>query len=59
MAEVHQIELRCEIDPKHESIRGEMSDRQGKTLAFSGWTEFAGAIVSLTAGNPNTEQEEK
>ena len=48
MSRVHRIELLCEIDPQRESIHGEMSDRQGKTLPFTGWTEFAGALVSLT-----------
>ncbi len=48
MSRVHRIELLCEIDPQRESIHGEMSDRKGKTLPFTGWTEFAGALVSLT-----------
>jgi len=47
MPRVHHIELLCEIDPHHESIHGEMSDRQGTTLSFTGWTEFAGALMRL------------
>ncbi len=49
MSRVHHIDLRCEIDPHSESIHGEMSVRQGKPLPFSGWTEFAGALVSLAS----------
>lgn len=50
MSRVHRIELLCEIDPHRESIHGEMSDRHGETVPFSGWTEFAGALVSLIKG---------
>ena len=50
MSRVHRIELLCEIDPQRESIHGEMSDRQGTTLPFTGWTEFAGALVTLISG---------
>ncbi len=52
MSPVHLIELRCEIDPRHESIHGQMSDRQGNSLSFSGWSEFAGALMRLAGGDP-------
>lgn len=49
MSQVHRIELLCAIDPQRESIHGEMSDRQGNTLPFTGWAEFAGALTTLTS----------
>lgn len=49
MSRVHHIELQCRIDSEHEAIQGEMSDRRGNSLPFSGWTEFATALVALTS----------
>ncbi|HMT04569.1 MAG: hypothetical protein KDB48_01725 [Solirubrobacterales bacterium] len=61
MSRVHHLELQCEIDPQRESIRGEMSDRQGKKLQFSGWTEFSTVLMELTTDqqskNPETKEE--
>jgi|GEM_PF-3693419 hypothetical protein len=56
MTRVHRIDLRCRIDRENESIRGEMTDRQGNSLSFDGWTEFATALVSL-ARDPAGEAE--
>lgn len=53
MPNVHHIQLLCEIDPERESIQGEMSVGQGETLPFSGWTEFASALMSLTGDSRN------
>jgi hypothetical protein len=61
MSRVHQIELQCEIDSQRASIQGEMSDRQGRRLPFSGWTEFAGALMQLAKDEETdpTENEEQ
>lgn len=62
MSRVHRIELLCEIDPQRESIHGEMRDRQGTTLSFTGWTEFAGALMRLARDEVETnpiDNEEK
>lgn len=53
MPNVHHIQLLCEIDPERESIQGEMSVAQGESLPFSGWTEFATALMSLTGEGRN------
>jgi len=55
MSRVHHIDLQCEIDSQHESIHGEMSDRQGRTLPFTGWTEFSICLMELagTRDEPN------
>ncbi|MBN8867111.1 MAG: hypothetical protein J0H98_06125 [Solirubrobacterales bacterium] len=59
MSRVHHIELRCEIDPQRESIHGEMSDRQGKSLPFSGWTEFATRLMTLARDDSETDQKQE
>jgi hypothetical protein len=41
------IDIRCEIDSFGNSFRGELTDEQGKTRSFSGWTEFATALTAL------------
>lgn len=58
MSRVHHLELQCEIDPQRESIRGEMSDRSGRSLKFSGWTEFAGAVMRLARDESQTNSNE-
>ncbi len=50
MSRVHHIDLRCEVDPQREAISGEMRLQRGEALSFNGWTEFAGALVSLVSG---------
>lgn len=54
MSRVHHLELQCEIDSRRESIHGEMSDRQGRKLPFSGWTEFAGVLMELARDEGET-----
>ena len=56
MSRKHHIDLTCEIDPKLESIHGEMSNRQGMTLPFWGWTEFAGALIALAKDDSERNQ---
>jgi hypothetical protein len=58
MSRVHQIELRCEIDSQRASIHGEMSDLQGRKLPFSGWTEFAVALMQLAKDEDETNPTE-
>lgn len=58
MSRVHQIELRCEVDSQRASIQGEMSDLHGRKLPFIGWTEFASALMELTANENQTDPTE-
>ena len=59
MSRVHHFELSCEIDPRRESIHGEMSDRQGKKLPFSGWTEFSSVLMELAKDDSATNSIDK
>lgn len=59
MSRVHHIELQCQIDPLRESIHGQMSNRQGRSLPFTGWSEFAAALMRLARDEFETNSFEK
>jgi len=47
------IDIRCEIDSIEESFRGELKNEQGNTRTFSGWTEFATALMAMARDSAN------
>jgi len=57
------LNIRCDIDSVEGSFRGELQNEQGESRSFSGWTEFASALVALAREtpktNPKTNIEEK
>ncbi|MDQ2700500.1 MAG: hypothetical protein M3Y23_04130 [Actinomycetota bacterium] len=57
------LNIRCEIDSLEESFRGELENEQGVSRSFSGWTEFASALMALardtTVTNNKQDIEEK
>lgn len=48
------IDIHCDIDSIEGSFRGQLSNEEGASRSFSGWTEFASALVAL-AGNTDTK----
>jgi hypothetical protein len=48
------IDIRCDIESIEGSFRGELKNEQGTSRSFSGWTEFASALMEL-AGTKSTE----
>ena len=57
------LNIRCEIESIEGSFRGELENEQGVSRSFSGWTEFATALMALARDtgntNPKTDIEEK
>jgi len=58
------IDIRCDIDSIEGSFRGELKDASGRARSFSGWTEFATALMAMardtengTQPNPNEEKQ--
>lgn len=41
------FEIRCEIDSVEGSLRGVLRNERGISRPFSGWTEFATALMAL------------
>jgi len=56
------IDIHCDIDSIEGSFRGELSNEEGLSRSFSGWTEFATALMALARdtepGNSKTKLEE-
>ena len=58
------IDIRADIDSADGSFRGELSNEDGASRSFSGWTEFATALMALARDTddptrPNIKIEEK
>jgi len=41
------IDIQCDIDSIEGSVRGVLKDAAGRSRAFSGWTEFASALMAM------------
>lgn len=57
------IDIRCDIESLEGPFRGELRDASGRARSFSGWTEFATALMAMardteisTQSNPQEEQ---
>ena len=51
------IDIHADIDSIDGSFRGELSNESGVSRSFSGWTEFATALVALAEVKGTTEPE--
>lgn len=56
MSRNQSLNIRCEIESLEESFRGELENEQGVSRSFSGWTEFAAALVALARDTAETNQ---
>lgn len=61
MNEAHSIDIHCDIDSIEGSFRGELKNELGISRSFSGWTEFATALMALASdtGNQNKNVNEE
>lgn len=48
------IDIQCDIDSIEGSVRGVLKDAAGRSRTFSGWTEFASALMAMAR---DTEKE--
>lgn len=53
MNRAQSIDIRCDIDSIEGSFRGELKNEQGFSRSFSGWTEFATALMALAGDTSN------
>ena len=53
MNRAQSIDIRCDIDSVEGSFRGELKNEQGISRSFSGWTEFATALMALASDTKN------
>lgn len=53
MSQAQSIDIHCEIDSIEEAFRGELRNEQGISRSFSGWTEFATALMALVSETKN------
>lgn len=58
MNRAQSIDIRCDIDSIEGPFRGELRNDQGISRSFSGWTEFATALMAL-ARDTNDENKER
>jgi len=56
MNRVQSIDIHCDIDSIEGSFRGELKNELGISRSFSGWTEFATALMALTRDTKNEIQ---
>ncbi len=47
MNPAQSIDIHCDIDSIEGSFRGELKNELGISRSFSGWTEFATALMAL------------
>jgi hypothetical protein len=47
------IDIRCDIESIEGSFRGVLKDATGRSRSFSGWTEFATALMALVRDTDN------
>ncbi len=59
MNHAQSIDIRCDIDSIEGSFHGELKNEQGISRSFSGWTEFATALMALARDTKNEDQNEK
>jgi hypothetical protein len=59
MNRAQSIDIRCDIDSIEGSFRGELKNDQGISRSFSGWTEFATALMALARDTSNEATKNK
>jgi len=55
MNRAQSIDIRCDIDSIEGAFRGELKNEQGISRSFSGWTEFATALMALVSDTKNED----
>lgn len=56
MNRAQSIDIRCDIDSIDGAFRGELKNEKGISRSFSGWTEFATALMVLASDTKNEVQ---
>lgn len=56
MAEDHRVELRLDVDPEADPIRGELRAEGGAARAFEGWLGLATEIERTLRGEPADDE---